>query len=416
MIILSIETSCDETAISLLEATETPSGTVFTVHGNITRTQIDVHKEFGGVFPALGKREHQKNLVPILLKILSEAPVRIASPTTAGMPSPESTGTSSSSSAEMISQLETLLAKEAELFAQIKEHVLSLPRPAIDRICVTSGPGLEPALWVGINFAKALGMLWDIPVVPVNHMEGHILSVLAPLHETTFTFENTIAFPALALLISGGHTELVVARAIGEYEIIGKTRDDAVGEAFDKVARILGLPYPGGPEISRLAAYARAHTDEVPHVVDLPRPMIGSDNFDFSFSGIKTAVLYATKDRTSQPRITEAVGLSDAQKYDVAREFENAVAEVLVKKTAKAIDQFGIKTLIVGGGVAANTHITSELSKMITARFPDTAFLTPTKELSTDNSLMIGLAGYFKIQKDPDAAYDDIRADGNWSL
>ncbi len=370
MLILAIETSCDETAISLLEATETPTGTDFVVHKDITRTQIAVHTEFGGVFPGMAKREHQINLPLILEKVMGKEPIP-------------------------------------------------------DVVCVTNGPGLEPALWCGIVFAKELGEKWNAPVVPVNHMEGHILSVLVPANPLLmeegaggggkkFSFANDIVFPALALLISGGHTELVLVGAIGDYKIIGKTRDDAVGEAFDKVARMLGIPYPGGPGVSKLAAYARE--SDTPHHIDLPRPMIHSKDYDFSFSGIKTAVLYHVKDRSTNPRITEAVGLSDEEKQDVAREFENAVAEVLVKKTAHAIEEFEIQTLIVGGGVSANTHIISELKKMIDMKFPDTKFLAPTKELSTDNSLMIALAGYFKIKKAPDAVYDDIRAEGNLPL
>ena len=193
MNILAIETSCDETAISLFTATETNSGVYFKIISNITHSQVDMHVQYGGVFPQLAKREHGRNLVPILLKIFDlECKER---------------------SANSNPEIDLLLARETELLEQFNKYVLSIPKPDIDIICVTSGPGLEPALWVGISFAKALGKLWNIPVVPVNHMEGHILSVLVPENSSgNFSVSAELfPFPALALLISGGHTEMVLA-------------------------------------------------------------------------------------------------------------------------------------------------------------------------------------------------------------
>lgn len=359
MKILAIETSCDETAICLLQATETDSRVDFTVIHNITHTQLE-HVAFGGVFPAVAKREHQVNLPIILEQIMKD---------------------------------------------QEKPDV----------VCVTNGPGLEPALWCGITFAKELGNKWKIPVIPVNHMEGHILSVFVPntpqafgqlpfaREHRNFTFDNTINFPALALLISGGHTELVLVRNIGDYEIIGKTRDDAVGEAFDKVARMMDLPYPGGPEISKLA---EQFSDK--KKFELPRPMMHTKDYDFSFSGLKTAVLYYIQS------LEETI--SDEKKQEIAYEFQNAVSDVLVYKTKKAMIEFGIQTLIVAGGVSANKKIISDLQTMVEQEFPETQFLAPAKELTGDNALMIALAGYFKIQKNPDADYGDIRAVGNLGL
>ncbi len=370
MNILAIETSCDETSLSYISANETRSGTNFQVFSTITHSQIALHQEFGGVFPALAKREHQKNL-PIILEKIMEG------------------------------------------------------REIPDYICVTSGPGLEPALWCGIVFAKELGEKWNVPVVPVNHMEGHILSVLVPEQiSSTFEFKNSdLQFPALALLISGGHTELVLVKNIGDYEIIGRTRDDAVGEAFDKVARILGIPYPGGPEVSKLAAQARKE-NSLKHP-EFPRPMIHTKDFDFSFSGLKTAVLYYSQSiSTPSPRRASAVPLikgetpniSESDKMAIALEFENAVAEVLVHKTKKALEEFSVQTLIIGGGVSANTFIKSEMQKMIAQEFPNVTLLVPEKELTGDNALMIALAGYFKIKKDPTRVYTDIKAEGNLSL
>lgn len=395
MKILSIETSCDETSLSLFTATETASGVNFEVHSTITQSQIDIHQEFGGVFPALAKREHQKNLVPILLKILNQEAIEdseIAS-------NPE---------------IEKILARESDLLDSFLKYVTPIQNPKIDTICVTSGPGLEPALWVGISFAKALGLLWNIPVVPVNHMEGHILSVLVPEHNSdqgnSFSVQAELfQFPALALLISGGHTEIVLVKEVGDYEIIGKTRDDAVGEAFDKVARILGLPYPGGPEVSKLALLADKNisTDIV-----LPRPMLHTKDYDFSFSGLKTATLYLTNDIKEKNNgiIPEDINAS------IAYEFQEAATEVIVKKTLSAIHDFGVQTLIVGGGVSANKRIKESLQQKASEIIPTENIYFPSRELTGDNALMIGLAGYFKIKNNPDAVYEDIKADGNLKL
>jgi N6-L-threonylcarbamoyladenine synthase len=407
--ILAVETSCDESSIALITATQTDEGVNFSVHENLTHSQIDLHRQFGGVFPAMAKRDHQKNLVPLLLQVLEKS--------------------SPSNKSVQDVPLDDILSREPLLLQSIQEHLTTLPVPAIDAICVTSGPGLEPALWVGINFAKALGALWGVSVIPVNHMEGHILSVLAPQTSGkealafNISFEE-LKFPALALLISGGHTELVLVKNIGEYEIIGKTRDDAVGEAFDKVARMLGLPYPGGPQVSTLASEYSLRQDthetspssrgsrsaegrrrEYPH---LPRPMIKSNDFDFSFSGLKTAVLYYIKNLGRD--------LDDTDKQAVSFAFQEAVTEVLVTKTRKAVETYGAQTLIVGGGVSANQRIITGLQTMIDEHFSAVTLLAPTRELTGDNALMIALAGYFKLQKNPDAVYDDIRAEGNLSF
>ncbi len=409
MKILAIETSCDESSISLFTATETSSGVNFEVSSTITQSQIDLHKDFGGVFPAMGRREHQKNLVPILLKILNQ-------------------DVPTDTQSENYSEIEQILSREAELLTLFKKYVTPIKNPGIDYICVTSGPGLEPALWVGISFAKALGALWNIPVIPVNHMEGHILSVLVPESATgnsnSFSVQTELfPFPALALLISGGHTEIVLVKNIGDYEIIGRTRDDAVGEAFDKVARILGLPYPGGPEVSKIALTYDTVSEPI---IKLPRPMIHSKDYDFSFSGLKTAVLYFVKEHTANPDLTisnafadkgyDANRLSDEMKAAIAYEFQEAATEVITKKTLSAIHDFGIQTLIVGGGVSANKRIKESLMNEISEIIPTENIHFPTRELTGDNALMIGLAGYYKIKKAPDTVYNDIRAEGNLKL
>ena len=372
MRILAIETSCDETAVALLEingALEKPN---IKVLGNTLLSQVALHEKYGGVYPNLAKREHEKNLPPLLEKTLKEAGYDMS---------------------------------EAELRTN-----------DIDYIAVTEGPGLEPALWVGINFATELGKKWNKPVVPVNHMEGHIFSVLYKMLNT-----ECLTLPALALLVSGGHTELVVVKDFGNYEIIGRTRDDAVGEAFDKVARMLGLPYPGGPEISKLAEIAREKRNVVGRefpdagreqttTFRFPRPMIHSKELDFSFSGLKTAVLYKLKlENRSDPEFKE----------DVSKAFEDAAIEVLVEKTRRALLKFGkeIKTLIVAGGVSANLHLSQELNKLA-SEFPNINLRLPTKYLATDNAIMIGIAAFVRASKEPKILKNQtlIRAQGNLSI
>ena len=371
MNILAIETSCDETAISLFTANETDIGIGFNVLSNITHSQVDMHVQYGGVFPQLAKREHQRNLVPILLKTL-------------GLELKEGNTNSNP-------EINSILEREVELLEQFNRYILSIPKPDIDIICVTSGPGLEPALWVGISFAKALGKLWNIPVVPVNHMEGHILSVLVPENNSgDFSVSTELfPFPALALLISGGHTEMVLVRDLGDYEIVGKTRDDAVGEAFDKTARILGLPYPGGPEVSKLALQ---HDKSMGTNIELPRPMIHSGDLTMSFSGLKTAVLTLINNLTAQNIILEGQVLQD-----IARSIEESITDVLVKKSIMALKQTQIKTLVVSGGVSANLRLREKLDIEL-SKIQAKAFYPPLR-LCTDNGAMIALAGAIRLKQ-----------------
>ena len=323
MIILGIETSCDETALALLEV----NGDTYRVIDSVIHSQIDLHKEFGGVFPMLAKREHEKKLPLLYASLLEKNPIKI------------------------------------------------------DRIAVTFGPGLEPALWTGIVFAQSLGF----PIVPVNHMEGHIFGSLIDQENHKLL---PVEFPALCLLISGGHTELVLMEKYGSYKILGKTRDDAVGEAYDKVARMLGVSYPGGPEISKRAETQRK--ENIESDVKLPRPMIHSKDLDFSFAGLKTSVLYALQERKEIP------GLE--------REFEEAVKDVLVSKTQDAIERNNPKSLIIGGGVSANKYILDSLKALGIPTY------TPGKHLSGDNAVMIALTGAFGEVK------TEIEAKGNLSL
>ncbi len=455
MKILSIETSCDETAISILEADFVGEGLtrrpIFKVLGNALYSQAETHADFGGVFPTLAKREHIINFTPILISALNNADMLIEK----SIPDTEN--------AVIAEALSFLGEREKEMHDQLLDFFAKYQVPKIDAIAVTVGPGLEPALWVGINGAKALSYIWQLPIIPTNHMEGHITSVLIDDENTAgmttgeiFAGED-ILFPAVALLISGGHTELVQVNSWGDYKLLGQTRDDAVGEAFDKVARIIGLKYPGGPKISALAkrfregefstqnnstdTSASVHASKLRKPWDLPRPMITKKDCDFSFSGLKTSVLYAVRDNTKNPSTGEQEELGEADKASLCAEFEQAVTDVLISKTKRALEESGAKTLIIGGGVSANTFIKDSFAKMIADEFTfenptgdasqnqSVTLLVPQKHLSTDNSLMIGIAGFLryssghfiaKIEKKHLAwnqdEFPELRANGNLGL
>lgn len=387
MKILAIETSCDETAVAILEARGDEKSATFTVLGNALLSQT-VHAEYGGVFPALAKREHAKNLVPLLSAALQEA--ELLREDTRAL------------SEEKRNAVAKLLEREPGLSEAFFAFVSECEPPPLDAIAVTHGPGLEPALWVGINFAKALSAVWNLPLVPVNHLEGHILAALANEEEQGLSIVPP-PLPLLALGIAGGHTDLVLMNEWLSYEAVGQTLDDSVGEAFDKVARMLELPYPGGPHISKLAESAR--TKGYAPRYPLPRPMLHSGTCDFSFSGLKTAVLYLLKD-TSE--------VTDEDKEHIALEFENAVGDVLWTKTRAALEKHHAQTLVVSGGVSANTHVRRTFAEHIATEFPNVALRIPPPVLATDNAVMIALAGYFRALRQEFAS--DIRADGNLSL
>ena len=371
MKILGIESSCDESAVSVIEASGDTSRPKFTVLAQMIASQIKLHAEWGGVVPSLAKREHARNLLPLLVEALTQAKL------TTNI----SHHQRDNLTIEEANQVRQILEREPELLDQFLLMVPKIKRPAIDLIAVTQGPGLEPALWVGINLAKALSLVWQIPVVPINHLEGHILS---PLVELGKTKSQLVHFPLLALLVSGGHTELVLSNDWLDYRLIGQTRDDAVGEAFDKVARILGLPYPGGPEIGRLAELASGHPPE-----KLPRPMINSGDYDFSFSGLKTAVLYLVKKLGTLDQLT---------RVEIAREFQQAVIDVLITKTANAIKEYQPQTLVIAGGVVANKVLREQFTIVVKKHFPKVKLIMPELALATDNATMIALAGYFRAK------------------
>lgn len=392
MNILSIETSADETGVSLVQVNgEFPHGT-YEVLGNALSSQIKEHTKWGGIVPNIAKREHAKYAPILLEEVLDQAELLEEEVS-------ELTPEQKTDLAHILSE------REPELLVQLTVLIEQYQQPEIDVIAVTTGPGLAPALWVGVNFAKALAKVWNIPVVPVNHMEGHVLASIFDADRDDQL--SDITFPALSLLISGGHTEFVLMPTWGQYEKIGQTRDDAVGEAFDKVARLMGLPYPGGPQISKLAQKARVK-QLPPYKADLPRPMLQSGDLDFSFSGLKTSVRYAIQDQE----------LSETETMALARDFEDCVAETLIVKTRQALEQTQAKTLIVGGGVSANQYLRQQFELQLTAEYPDLTVYFPMPGLSTDNSVMIALAGHAKLDGKlaPQAAVELLRADGNKSL
>ncbi len=403
MIILGIETSCDETAVSVVRATGGLKRPKFEVLAHIVSSQTALHAPWGGVVPTLAKREHGRNLVPCLNKALISAKLKVKS--------------EKQQLKIEKNKIKKILEREPELLKQFLKFIPTIAVPKIDAIAVTQGPGLEPALWAGINFARALALAWGKPLIPVNHMEGHLYSVLIPptSHPPRRRAGKLtkLTFPTLALLISGGHTELVLVKDWLKHELIGATRDDAVGEAFDKVARLLGLPYPGGPALAKLVATSTPNIRNVRHSVlhKLPRPMITSPDFDFSFSGLKTAVLYRIRDLEKQNLF------SNQARLELATDFQQAVIDVLLAKTLKAIAKYQPKNLIIAGGVSANAELRRQFTKSIKPLKPATTLLIPPLKLSTDNATMIALAGYLRFPFGRTASKTQlIKARGNLAL
>lgn len=357
--ILAIETSCDETAIALVEASGGLKAPKFKILKNLVASQIKIHQPFGGVVPNIAKREHLKNL-PMLWQRIKNNESRIKN-----------------------KDKKTII------------HDSSFRIPKIDLIAVTVGPGLEPALWTGINFAKQLykDLKADKLTKPkanllgVSHLDGHLYSFLLNKDKTvgtkhearstkSFGFRHSdFEFPAVHLLVSGGHTTMLLMKDLKTVKKIGETVDDAVGEAFDKTARILDLPYPGGPEIEKLAKKGNSE------VIDFPRPMLNQKNYNFSFSGLKTSVLYYLRDN------------KNAKKEDVAASFQKAAFDVLIKKTLKAVDQYKAKSIMISGGVSANKTLAKEFKKSL-KQFNDKTIQLCITKFPTDNAAMIAAAAY----------------------
>ncbi|MDP3057595.1 MAG: tRNA (adenosine(37)-N6)-threonylcarbamoyltransferase complex transferase subunit TsaD [bacterium] len=363
MIILGIESTCDETGVAVLKIIEKKDGqTNIKVLANVISSQIAKHKKFGGVVPQLAAKLHQKNIILVLEKALKLAKI-----------------------------------------------TASKDLDKIDLISVAKGPGLIPALLVGVSAAKTLAWGLKKPLVGVNHMEGHIVSSLLETNEKRKTKnEKLFELPALALLVSGGHTQLVLIKDWLKYEILGETRDDAAGEAFDKVAKMLGLGYPGGAKIEELAEKGNFKA------FDFPRPMAKSRNYDFSFSGLKTSVKYTLESLDLKLKVLPSI--RNTYISDIAASFQAAVIDVLADKTIRAAEEYKIKTLIIGGGVSINQALRRELKKSLKEKLPTVKFLAPEKEYSNDNAAMIALAGYFRFKAGEAGNWKSVQADAKLKL
>ena len=365
MIILGIETSCDETSIAFLKVQNQKKKGKIIIQSlsNVVASQIKIHRKYGGVVPKLACRAHAQNIDIVFKKALEEA-----------------------------------FSKEKDI-----QKIFS----QINLIAVTNRPGLEIALLIGVNFARTLSWYFNKPIIGISHLKGHLLSFLLPnlkeKQEINFKEKKEI-FPAIGLIVSGGHTLLIYLRDFSHYKILGQTLDDAAGECFDKGARILGLKYPGGPEIAKLAEKVREK--RVKKDIFLPRPMINSLDFNFSFSGLKTALLYSYQK------------LSKKQKKELknyfAYELEEAITDVLVKKSFKAIEKYSVKSLILGGGVSANKRLREKILEKKES-FPDLKIFFPKLQYSLDNALMIALAGFFDYyyKKAPKVNWQNIKIEAN---
>lgn len=356
MKILAIETSCDETSVALVEGSQENLEKGVKVLSNVVFSQIPYHKAYGGVVPEVASRNH-------LLKIRSVL-------------------------------LEAILKVNNDS-KTIKNFLYSL-----DAIAVTVGPGLIGSLLVGVSFAKALAYALDKPLIPVNHIEGHIYAnFISEYNGQKFKIPS---FPFLALIISGGHTILILVKDHFHYQILGQTLDDAVGEAFDKVGKMLGLSYPAGPEIERLAQKGD------PQAFSFPRPLIKESNFNFSFSGLKTAVLYTLK--YQKPNLKEAQVVCD-----LAASFQQAVIDVLLSKTQKAALEYGVSNIVVSGGVAANQTLRNTFISTLSSQHIEVFF--PEKIFCTDNAAMIGAAGFYAYSvKKKLPSFSQIEAIANLAL
>jgi N6-L-threonylcarbamoyladenine synthase len=332
LLILGIESSCDETGVALVRST---GNAVPMLLSHALHSQIDMHQAYGGVVPELASRDHIRRVLPLAKEVLAESGQTLAD---------------------------------------------------VDVVAYTRGPGLAGALLVGAGVACALGAALNKPVLGVHHLEGHLLS--------PFLSADPPEFPFVALLVSGGHTQLMRVDGVGRYEILGETIDDAAGEAFDKSAKLMGLGYPGGPALSRLAEQGD------PAAFKLPRPLLHSGNLDFSFAGLKTAVL------------TQAKKLGDeleARKADLAASTEAAIVEVLVKKTLAALKQTGMKRVVVAGGVGANRHLRAQLNAACAAAKVRVHY--PELHLCTDNGAMIAMAAAMRLQAGQQQANTDYAFD-----
>jgi N6-L-threonylcarbamoyladenine synthase len=339
MYILGIETSCDETAVAILRISARGGVKVLS---NVVSSQIEIHKKYGGVVPEIAAREHVLHIIPVVNESLVKAGIKPSQ---------------------------------------------------ITAIAVTVGPGLVTSLLSGVETAKVLAYAWKKPLVPVNHIEGHI-------HANFIDLQKAPKFPALVLTVSGGHTNLVLLKNYLKYQVIGETRDDAAGEAFDKGAKMMAIGYPGGPLVAKYALGAKESG------IKLPRPMINSAGFDFSFSGLKTSLLYTLK--------KDAAWKNKIPEY--CFELQEAIVETLVSKTIKAAQKYNAKTVLLSGGVSANRRLREVLAKAVKEKLAGVDFHMPNLAYTTDNAAMVAMAGYYRFREGKMVNWNKIRMDCNLEL
>ncbi|HNX10618.1 MAG TPA: tRNA (adenosine(37)-N6)-threonylcarbamoyltransferase complex transferase subunit TsaD [bacterium] len=341
--ILGVETSCDETAASVLAFSKAGE---FKILSNIISSQIAIHQRYQGVVPEIAAREHVLNILPVINEALREAKI-----------------------------------KSDDLAA----------------LAVTAGPGLITSLLSGVETVRTLAYAWGKPVIAVNHIAGHL--------SAAFISQPKTKFPAVALTVSGGHTNIVYLSNYNKYKLIGETLDDAAGEAFDKGAKMLGVGYPGGPIVSRLAK--DYHTGDKNNLdIKLPRPMLHKQGFDFSFSGLKTALLYQIKkDKNYQKHIPE-----------YCHELQQAIIDVLIAKTIKAAKLKKAQTVILSGGVSANIELRRQLAERVEKELPGVEFLVPQLEYTTDNAAMVAMAGYYLYQQKKFVSWPKLKATSSLDL
>lgn len=478
--ILAIESSCDETAAAVIGGChpEQSEGSVQAdsssstqndgpiILSNIVSSQVDLHAKTGGVVPEVASRAHMEAIIPVIAEALLAAKFA----------RPQKWTTNPSALLRVGATNHEKAAVNNLTIEQFNNESISFLQKEIDYIAVTAGPGLIGSLLVGFNAAKSLAYALDKPIIPVNHIEGHIYSAFSCHSEQSEeSTEKTILdprvkpeddtscrFPILSLTVSGGHTSLTLIKDHGEYENIGQTLDDAAGEAFDKVAKLLDLGYPGGPAVSKLAQEYRNQkwtTNKTNHeqrndfsgsccslsildrkAVVFPRPIMNDGTFNFSFSGLKTAVLQhvlnikketyfschpeqqschpeaTPKDLEILRKAQNDIELSLLQKQEICAAFEDAVVDVLVTKTLRAVKKYEPKAVILAGGVAANELLRKSLEYRIQIADNSIKFLPAPKNLCGDNAAMIGLAAYYHVQKGNISSWDKVKVDSNLEL
>lgn len=341
MLILGIETSCDETAVAVVKDGDL-------VLSNVVSSQIDLHAPYGGVVPEVAARSHVENILPIIEKSLSQAKIKINQ---------------------------------------------------IDAIAVTYGPGLITSLLIGVDTAKTISYSLNKKLIGVNHIISHVYASI--LRKSVAEDKVVFKYPLLYLIVSGGHTELILMKSKNKFESIGATRDDAAGEAFDKVAKLLSLSYPGGPIISKLANLGNSRA------YSFPRPML-NDGLDFSFSGLKTDVFRLVQKKKGK--------FSQQEINDICASFQTAVVEVLVTKTLRAAQEYNVKMITIGGGVSCNIYLGKMMSKEVAREIPSVDLLLPKPEFSTDNAAMIAAAGYYLAKQKKFTSWNKLTVNPNLSI